>query len=1001
MADALTIVDTASYDASKESSANKINTEASEAKPSILPGWLNFYTDIMQNVRNYQIALEKQNYADLTKFDLVISQKIVDYIKKLNDNSKSKTKTKTDTSSDADLKKQLKDRIREALKTATDLNVSTIKESFRKAFSTKDLKSEKEVVDSIENAISSYKDTIRDIIDSNLSQIKATIDEIRRGKKSEAIKEVAEKRKAGLEIENKVVENTLFNVKVQLDKRKEEFQELVSSFSLKLGYKLFDVFKANVRLLKTSNKISQTISAKNVINSNNSLTKTDTSTANVLDLDSKQIESGISRFFKRKFLPGVKKTLRWTGAIILASIWRFSVFFLKHLKNIAKTAVRFVFVDFWRILGRFTRRIASTVKTIFSISKSIYDIVFKNSFAKTLYAFFRSYPGAYALGWLFGSIWWIVKKKLNIDNFVELKEKFSSKISEYGTALVEKLKKIPSLSEIIEKFRETKLYKTAVVAVKTLKYLYNTFEPIVEKYLLPAIAGIASFLSIFTGREIKSLNVYSRTKYGSMAALSRLEKAGKIIKGKGGIAALISGAVVIGSAFAAYSYEKKELEKADKYRKDLKFNEFSLGDGNALKEALPEVLHRGVQTTEGIVSRITKGTNNEALASAARQLLFINDGIQEEFDDYNEHVKFLESILVNDYLKKEDNFSKIAQEDIVPIELRNKILSFNGKRMFEASLIEKFGKLNYREQLLFLKVTLDFKKKLVGSKLKELYENRETLSQNRNAFLTFQDSFYNPDFSQVALKVTEERLKMPGGLLEYNPQRIRALEEEKKLLDAEIESHGNRLDFTYTTTDGIRRNAGEYLQDITAELQSAKTPGQFGLNPTGKYTSELGSSLLEKTFNQAKFIEAVRNILSILKNAAIVKIDQIVSFSHFSEQRNSIIKSFEEIFTSLADNGVERKIETGIGEITPLNIENSAYSIFEESLNDSLQQIKQKFDLGNLLEEKISDTKNFIEELKKENQDKINKEIDNCMSTIKKKLTTIKGFVEDKLNRGL
>ena len=84
-----------------------------------------------------------------------------------------------------------------------------------------------------------------------------------------------------------------------------------------------------------------------------------------------------------------------------------------------------------------------------------------------------------------------------------------------------------------------------------------------------------------------------------------------------------------------------------------------------------------------------------------------------------------------------------------------------------------------------------------------------------------------------------------------------------------------------------------------------------------------------------------------------------------------------------------------------MNIENSAYSIFEESLKDSLQQIKQKFDLRNLLEEKISDTKNFIEELKKENQDKINQEIESCMSTIKKKLTTIKGFVDDKRKRGL
>lgn len=981
MADALTIVDIPSYDASKESSASKIKTEAPVGSASIPPGWLEFYTSIMKSVKEYQAALERKNYAELAKFDIVISQKIADYIEK--------NASKRESSSNN--KKDSEENIEKILKAATDVNISVFKNRIDE-ISIDGFKTEEEIVTAIESAISNYKDKIREILDSNFSYLKSIVNAAKQDF-------LSKEEKMALVEENVIVENTLAGVNVEIEKRTEPYQNAISNFSLLLGFKLFDLFKNNANIFAIGKKISKTVSGKNIVNANNVFSnQNQITTSEILDLNLNDVEKQTNRFFKRKFIPVVKSTLKWTGAIIIASLWRSSIYFLKHLKSITKSLLRFVFVDFWKMLNRLRNRIISGLKSIFSISKKIYDIVFKNSFSKILYAFFKSYPGAYALGWLFGSIWYVVKKKLGIESFAELKEEFSSKISESAEKLKEQIEKLPTIEKIVEAFKNTTFYKAAVAVIHTISWVYDKVKPLFQKWIIPAIASIGSFLSIFVGRELQSLGIYSRTKAGVFASFSHIEKAGRKIAGKGGIAALLSGAAIIGSAFAAFSYEQKKLKELEEIRKDNSLEEFQVNTSGILKEVFAgtDVLHGGINSTEGIARRMVGKNKNPALLSTARELLNISDGIEEEFNEYNDHVKILEDLLV---AQASGENIIISAEDRIPIELRNKIFSFNGKMFANSSLIEKFGRLPLAEQLMFLSETLKYKRSFIAAKLKDFYTKaaKNEFSDN-NEFLTFKDSIYEPDFSHVSINVTKEIGRMSGGFLEgIDNVRIVELEKEKARIEEEIKTgHGKDI---AVTIEGFDKSltSEEYLAKIKSEIDERST--RYGNNAHLRYTSDQGDEAREIFFVQTKYEIALKNILKILKASAIERIAKIIGISSISQtKQKNIISTFDEFLTNKMEEKVKQDVEiSSLQKPTLGDLDNAAYVIFQESFKEAIDKIKSDFEIGELIDSQIEDADVFTLEIKEENEEKIKKEIYKYFGDLETKLTAIQLFFQNRL----
>jgi len=992
MADALTIVDIPSYDASKESSASKIKTEAPAGSASIPPGWLEFYTSIMKSVKEYQAALERKNYAELAKFDIVISQKIADYIEKNASKGESSSNNKKDS----------EENIEKILKAATDVNISTFKNSIDE-MSLTGLKTEEEIVTGIESAISNYKNKIQEILDSNFSYLKSIVNAVKQDF-------LSKDKKTDLIEENIVVENTLAAVNGEIEKRTEPYHNAISSFSLLLGFKLFDLFKNSANIFAIGKKISKTVSGNRVINANNVFSnQNQVSSSEILDLSSNDVEKQTNGFFRRKFIPVVKSTLKWTAAIIIASLWRLSIYFLKHLKDITKSLLKFVFVDFWKILGRLKDRIVSGIKSIFSISKKIYDIVFKNSFAKILYAFFRSYPGAYALGWMFGSIWYVVKKRLGVENFVELKEKFSTKISESAEKLKEQIEKLPTIEKIVEAFKKTTFYRAAVAVIHTISWVYDKVKPLFQKWIIPAIASIGSFLSIFVGRELQSLGIYSRTKVGVFASFSHIEKAGRKIAGKGGIAALLAGAAIIGSAFAAFSYEQKKIKELEAIRKDNSLKEFQVNTSGILKEAFAgtDILHGGINSTEGIARRMVGKNKNPALLSTARELLNISDGIEEEFIEYNDHVKILEDLLV---AKKSGQNIVISAEDRIPIELRNKIFSFNGKMFANSSLIEKFGRLPLREQLMFLSETLKYKRYFIAAKLKDFYAkaSKNEFSDN-NEFLTFRDSIYEPDFSRVSINVANEISRMPGGFLEgVDSARLTELYKEKARIEGEIKA-GRAKDIA-VTIEGFDKSltSEEYLAKIKSEIDErsvaygrvTRTNNLTGNREyVGGYVSDEGDMAREIFFVQAKYEIALKNILRILKASAIERIAKIIGISSISQtKQKNIISAFDEFLTNKMEEKVKQDIETSYLQKPTLgDLDNAAYTIFQESFKEAIEKIKTDFEIGELIDSQIEDASDFAYEIKEENEEKIKKEIYKYFGDLETKLTAIQLFFQNRI----
>lgn len=1001
MADALTITDFASYDASKDTSADKIKTDAPKGT-TIPSGWLSFYTSLMENVKLYQAALEKQNYADLAKYDVIISQKIAEY---LNKNFSSK-ETKTN----------LKDIVRKYLKEATDYTIEIVKDKTKKAFEDKSIKSEKEVVDTIETAIFNYKQKIRDILDSAMSSVSSFIEELKKEKDESDKKTVSDFRLAALEVENKAVKESINELNLALRRKEKEYQEKASEFSVTLGNKLLDVFQENIKKItanasRIGNKINNTVSGNNIVKPENVI-KTSAS------IDAAEISSDVSSekasleaaeikktrvwfsdFTKKKIIPVVKGGLKVAAAWIGAAIWRIGAFFLLNFIRIGKILLKFVFVDFWKILGRFRDRTISILKGIFNVSKKIFNAITKNSFSQILFGFFKTYAGAYALGEIFGLIWWSIKKKLNIETIEEFKTVALEKIKENLQKIHEKVQSIPTPKEIWEEFKTTLLYQTIVKAAKSIKWMYETLHPFLRDYVFPAFSALGHFIAFFAPNvTVSDLRNGMLARAGLMTALRYLKIAtGKI---RGGIAGLITGAAVVAAAAVNASFKKEEMEQRQKFIDSNSIKEFNTKDVFG-----KDVVGNGYFVeTSGMIDRLLNGNKSEEAYAVANKLIDENDKLQRQFELYNNHV----SVLVSNYWDAKAGRLSIGTMTPFPEKLINMLTegldkskidyvkSLNSSENFLeiSSVLMKVlsqKKIILKQKVEDFRSAIDKKEKIEKSFLDGIYSNAIVSTASNQAFSNLESlAADNRDlsftFDESTRKITYTDEKGKKRTEQYGFWGNASINRKKELEWLQFERQRKTSDVLETIDFSNPQIMSEYIMflfsrtvtNITNELQKS-------------IIDDFSNSVLSRTRGGGRDAQAMQS----LENP---------KFSRSTAKK--LIAMFKDAFISIVEKNRSTELEAVATQVFEKNteefknkVEETSKKVIESSIREVKDRFKNKDEINNVLTELIKDEKSYTEKHFNLKKNFIDNEVKKALNTLDDVIKKIHDLIEEKKNQ--
>ena len=713
--------------------------------------FLEFYSAIIQYCIKYQEATKNLLEPMALDLDIAISKHIAKYFNRSEE---------------------------EFAKIKDELNKSTSKiKELSEALKNRKLASDDDIEKAINNIVEEHRSSISDIAngmlqDRGIALIRKTYDRIKEKEKSDSTDSTSTDSLSSVTLQDKDIEDI-----------SNRYTKQVEAFSLRVGNNVLSRFQSfaektlgAVKYFSTSiNKLVSYIgknSAYGVLGGKEAIDAAKVLGDKVQEIEknAKEEEEALDREVEasalrtnNRILSKIKTFLSWTG-VGLFRMWVNRKFWVKASLFMALNTV--LGVGFFHTLGiwiafpyafRLVRNVWNrTVRLftgVFDFSKKIYDKVFKNSISKFFYTalrgFFSTYAGAFALGWMFGAIWFGVKKLFNwaavekdqetgMTRFQEmeakmaiLEENIRNKYKEYEN----------KPKELLERFRSTWFYKASMFLAKTGWKLFKGAAHIVEKYVIPALPAIGYFLSMITGRDVRN---FGMARIGYLRGLRALKNLSVKVKIRGGLIGAALAALVIGSGIAWHSYEKDKLSQNKAHIEAFKTNEFSLLEGLG-----PEILHGGLRLDEGIVSDILKQfKSDEAMRKKVNYLFDVSDELEKKFDDYNTFVEmysdeFADSIDGNDWSKAGN----------IPVEVIRSIFTING--VPQEQLIKTALGYSKRDKLLFIRAFLETQLSHLNNSFKLVKEFVDSGNKDGLLNLDFKSQFY--DIESISHRIKELR----------------------------------------------------------------------------------------------------------------------------------------------------------------------------------------------------------------------------------------------------
>ena len=727
--------------------------------------FLEFYSAIIQYCIKYQEATKNLLEPMALDLDIAISKHIAKYFNRSEE---------------------------EFAKIKEELNKSTSKiKELSEALKNRKLASDDDIEKAINNIVEEHRSSISDIAnrmlqDRGIALIRKTYDRIKEKEKRDSTDSTSTDSLSSVTLKDKDIEDI-----------GNKYTKQVEAFSLRVGNNVLSRFQTfaektlgAVKYFSTSiNKLVSYIgknSAYGVLGGKEAIDAAKVLGDKVQEIEknAKEEEEALDREVEasalrtnNRILSKIKTFLSWTG-VGLFRMWVNRKFWVKASLFMALNTV--LGVGFFHTLGiwiafpyafRLVRNVWNrTVRLftgVFDFSKKIYDRVFKNSISKFFYTalrgFFSTYAGAFALGWMFGAIWFGVKKLFNWAAVEKDQETGMTRFQEMEAKMVileenirNKYKEYENKpEELLERFRNTWFYKASMFLAKTGWKLFKGAAHIVEKYVIPALPAIGYFLSMITGRDVRN---FGMARVGYLRGLRSLKNLSVKVKIRGGLIGAALAALVIGSGIAWHSYEKDKLSQNKAHIEAFKTNEFSLLEGLG-----PEILHGGLRLDEGIVSDILKQfKSDEAMRKKVNYLFDVSDELEKKFDDYNTFVEmysneFANSIDGNDW----------SNAGNIPIEVIRSIFTVNG--VPQEQLIKTALGYSKRDKLLFIRAFLETQLSHLNNSFKLVKEFVDKKDKEGLLNLDFNSQFY--DIESISHRIKELR--------EEGQSNIRSIDKDK------------------------------------------------------------------------------------------------------------------------------------------------------------------------------------------------------------------------------
>lgn len=986
--------------------------------------FLSFYKAIIENFKKYQKAFEEKNFNMLSKFDIEISKLIVEYFKK----------------------NQSSERLNSFLKASTD---EALKQLEKIGVNSKNV-TEEEAKEQIAKAIEKHKNDIITKIKEELGISKGLSDKI--SKTTEKVEDAA-------------VAGTVAAINLFLKKQDKVYTQNVSKFANDIVNKLMHMLRSSGNKALDPTKNAKFLRKKHREGLSGPEELTDKDFVSVEDIIGRvsiwsKISQSIGNFNKLN-LGGKLKTLfvrvpktfsKFLGKYLLALsvvIIGAVVHGVKILKStfaILKNVVVFGYkvltapLKLAYNIGSFAvKTTISFFKGIFSISKRIFDGLSKNPISKTIFSaflgFFSTYPGAYALGWFFGCIWYSLKKKLGIgakEDSIDFKattfDKIKYTIFNYLDKSEEFLKSLPKYEDVKEEFKKSRLYKILNSAKDFAITVGSKLINFVTNYVVPAVGALFGLLGMVSGKDLLAgFSIYRKSKVGALVGLHMLQKSvGRIIF-KGGIAGLIAAAVVGGSAFAYYTFENNREKLSNVFSK-YEFGENGFNVGKSLG------LNGGLTNTPLTMRKLTNG-KEEAIPMANR-LIDISDEIETGYYYYENHVKVLNGLFGN--LDR----NNAATVPTLPPELIEKCFMLNGSYIVSNAFLRTFMTFDVFTQLDYLKSALVAKQDFLNKKISEFVAltkggsfSDESLREFERNFSTDELSISSTfaekrienmkavdkvreDIAEISKKLSQSDSKKSGlvyGLAMLNKQgtfqrdnttgnlqifneaggkidelsreevrslsleALHALNKNNVLRGYFSESEIKDIEKRYSELIAQRSSLNKNLEEDTKAIAEDLDQAAFNATWKGLNAPVIHNSII------AKFYETICSILSILSKSFISNVSQYIQSRTDISNKANTIREFADFFTSIVDSEFKSAWNRNSVSIESGDIALKAKEESEKIFMASIERIKERYSessLRGLFSEQLFDTAEYVKKLMEENKDSIDSEIAESLESL-------------------
>ena len=751
---------------------NAINEDSLKFQSSIPPNFLELYTNIVSFINEYQKAFLKENFNRMSRVVITMNDSITDYFK--NDVSfKKDYLSELGKSITSKIKKQFKERKNESVDALKESVLEEIQEYKKKIIaaikskvisyssdngSSKSKTAESNRSSSIANATNTANEaaTIREtsIKDSKAISGIATIDFINNVLKEREKEYNNQAKDFGQRIAQSMMRqyNEIISkaTKDNIDQVKKSIEQINARFS-EYFYSLGKQTNATTESLQRNNKsvFSKTL---------NVIRKTIVGTLNSITL-------AVSKFvfWTRSIL---KFSFFWIKAALtpVAKIIQFGINLTLKTLKVAWTGIKFIANSVWTVakpLVNVTKRVLSS---IWSLTKKTYDLVNKGGvftiFGNMLTVFFKSYAGAYFLGYIFGRIWGTTLRILGIsqkdieDGNYSIKDDvlmpFLTNVWERITKYIPKVNTLKDTAgsikdfgkKVIEKIKETKVYKLidtvyeSVKKIATLDNLKTTVSKIYDffkDYVWPIIKYAAILMyGLFKGIS-KDPETFFRGRYGAIQGLKYISFFARHARLRGGLAGLLASGLVIGTSImlgAGSNVVDNEVSKKEKnpitmginkkYASVFGYYGTAEEDGdeankNSIIDKFKDIhtLVGNRYKVYGKLNKFAKESKDSNVKENYQKIVDIFDDMTSRRNEAFSQLHAIEDLITHfedesESEQAKDNKNWIAAD----YDLTHQILTWNGKYVYTPNDVDKnlgggvFQKLKFLQLVLGEKLTL-------------------------------------------------------------------------------------------------------------------------------------------------------------------------------------------------------------------------------------------------------------------------------------------------------